>query len=76
MKKQVNELDLERAKILLGQKEGKGIDENKLKKILERIKVFCKVAYQLYIENVEPDKPAAIMKKFESKPPDEFTKAA
>jgi len=76
MKKQVNELDLERAKILLGQKEGKGIDEIKLKKILERIKVFCKVAYQLYIENVEPDKPAAVMKNFESEPPDEFTKAA
>ncbi len=73
MKKQVNELDLERAKILFGQKE---IDENKLKKVLERIKVFCKVAYQLYIENVEPDKPAAVMKKFEFKPPDEFTKAA
>ena len=73
MKKQVNELDLERAKILLGQKE---IDEVKLKKVLERIKVFCKVAYQLYLKNVEPDKPANVMKQLESEPPDEFTKAA
>lgn len=76
MKKQVNELDLERAKILLGQKEGKIIDETKLKKMLERIKVFCKVAYQLYLQNVEPDKPANIMKQLKSEPPDEFTKAA
>ena len=73
MKKQVNELDPERAKILLGQKE---IDETKLKKMLERIKVFCKVAYQLYLKNIEPDKPTAITKQLEAEPPDEFTKAA
>lgn len=73
MKKQVNELDLERAKILLGQKE---IDETKLKKMLERIKVFCKVSYQLYLKNLEPDKPTAVIKQLESEQPDEFTKAA
>jgi hypothetical protein len=73
MKKQVNELSLERAKALLGNKE---IKEEKLKKMLERIKTFCKVAYQLYLKRTNPDKPTEEIRQFKSEPPDEFTKAA
>jgi hypothetical protein len=72
MKKQVNELSLERAKALLGNKE---VDEQQLKKVLEKIKVFCKVAYQLYLKSTHPDKPT-IVKQLKSDPGDEFTKAA
>lgn len=54
MKKQVNELSLERAIALLGNKK---INKAKLTKLLERIKAFCKVAYQLYQKNILPDKP-------------------
>jgi hypothetical protein len=71
MKKQVNEMSLERAKVLLGRE----IDENKLKKLLERIKAFCKVSYQLYLKIINADK-EAIVKQLEAEPPDEFTKAA
>lgn len=67
----MNELSLERAKALLG----KEVDEQQLKKVLEKIKVFCKVAYQLYLTSTEPDKPS-IVKQLTSDPPDEFTKVA
>lgn len=73
MKKQVNELSLERAIALLGKK---NINKEKLKKLLERIKVFCKVSYQLYLKNVDPDKPTAIVKQLDAEPPDSFTNAA
>jgi hypothetical protein len=72
MKKQVNELSLERAKALLGNKQ---VDEQQLKKVLEKIKVFCKVAYQLYLTSTQPDRPT-IVRQLKSDPPDEFTKAA
>ena len=73
MKKQVNELNPERAKALLGKSE---IDENKLMKLLERIKAFCKVSYQLYLKLNLPDKPTSIMRTLESEPPNEFKNAA
>ena len=73
MKKQVNELSLERAKALLGKS---NIDENKLRKLLEKIKAFCKVSYQLYLKLNNPDKPTAIMRTLESEPPNEFKNAA
>jgi hypothetical protein len=72
MKKQVNELSLERAKALLG----KEINEEKLKRMLERVKAFCKVAYQLYLKTTQPGKPTAIVKPLNPEPPNEFTKAA
>lgn len=72
MKKQVNELSLERAKTLLGNKE---MDEQKLIQIMEKVKVFCKVSYQLYLKGVEPEKTAIII-SLESEPPNEFTNAA
>jgi hypothetical protein len=72
MKKQVNELSLERAIALLGNKKIKG---EKLIKMLERIKAFCKVTYQLYLKSINPDKPT-IVKQIKSEPPDSFTKAA
>jgi hypothetical protein len=72
MKKQVNELSLERAIALLGNKK---INKEKLTKMLERIKSFCKVAYQLYNKNIKPDQPNNA-KQFEAQPPDEFTNAA
>lgn len=73
MKKQVNELSLERAKVLLGNKE---IDEKKLRKLMERIKAFCKVSYQLFVKNNPPDNPTAIVRALEAEPPNEFTNAA
>ena len=73
MKKQVNELNPERAKALLGKSE---IDENKLMKLLERIKAFCKVSYQLYLKLNASDKSITIMRTLESEPPNEFKNAA
>lgn len=73
MKKQVNELSLERAKALLGKSE---VDENKLRKLLERIKAFCKVSYQLYLKFSPSDQQETIVRKLESDPPDEFKNAA
>jgi hypothetical protein len=73
MKKQVNEVSLERAKALLG---NNNIETEKLKKLLEKVKVFCKVAYQLYLNNTQPDKPKAKMKRLDTEPPNEFTNAA
>jgi hypothetical protein len=71
MKKQVNEMSLERAKVLFGRE----IDECKLKKLLEQVKAFCKVSYELYLKSIDSDK-GAIVKQLEAEPPDEFTKAA
>lgn len=68
MKKQVNELSPERAKALLGINE---IDEEKLIKVLERIKAFCKVSYQLYANNNTPDKIPE--RTLEAEPPNQFT---
>ncbi len=73
MKKQVNALSLERAKALLGNRE---IEEEKLKHMLEKVKAFCKVAYELYLENTEPNKPKTEVKPLDTEPPDEFTNAA
>jgi len=70
MIKRVNELSLERAKALLG----KEISEKRLKKVLERIKAFCKVAYELYSKTNETDKDN--VRELYSEPPDEFTNAA
>lgn len=72
MKKQVNELSLERAKALLGNKE---INEETLKKMMERIKVFCKVSYQLYLKDCNTNK-LPIVIQLEAEPLDEFTNAA
>lgn len=68
MKKQVNELSPERAKALLGTNE---IDEEKLIKVLERIKAFCKVSYQLYSNHNPPDKETE--RTLEAEPPNQFT---
>lgn len=73
MTKQVNELSPERAKALLGQKE---INEEKLKEMLEKIKAFCKVSYQLYLKDSNADLQEIEAKEFESEPTDQFTTAA
>jgi len=72
MIKRVNELSLERAKALLG----KEISEEGLKKTCERIKAFCKVAYQLYSKTNETGNINDNVRELYSKPPDEFTNAA
>lgn len=72
MKKQVNDLTPERARALLGKKE---ISDEKLLKVLERIKAFCKVAYQLY-SKLNNKEAKAVTKDFDSEPPNEFTNAA
>ena len=72
MIKQVDELSLERAKALLG----KEISEERLKKMVERIKAFYKVAYQLYSKTNETEKTIDNVRELYSEPPDEFTNAA
>ena len=72
MIKKVNELSLERAKALLG----KEISEERLKKVVEQVKAFCKVAYQLYSKTKQTDNAGDNVKVLNLEPPDEFTKAA
>ncbi len=72
MIKRVNELSLERAKALLG----KEIPEQRLKKVVERIKAFCKVAYQFYSKANVTEKGNDNVRELYSEPPDEFTNAA
>ena len=45
MNEPIKEITLERARELIGNKD---ISEEQLKKILDKLKVFCNVAYQLY----------------------------
>jgi hypothetical protein len=45
MKEPIKEISLERARELIGDKD---MSEEQLQKILNKIKVFCNVAYQLY----------------------------
>jgi hypothetical protein len=45
-----NELTLEKARELLGEESNKTISDEKLEQIINSIKVFCKVAYELYSE--------------------------
>lgn len=68
----MDEFSLQRVKALLG----KQFNEEKLKKVLDRIRAVCKVAYQLYTKSVKLDKTATEVKPFKSNPPDEFTNAA
>lgn len=72
MKKQVNELSLERVRTLLGNLQ---LNEDQLLKMLERIKAFCKVSYKLYLKGIKPNKPP-IERKLNESPPDKFTNAA
>jgi len=67
MIKQVNELNLERAKALLGNDE---ISEERLTKVLEQVKAFCKVAYELYSKN---EVQSNNVRELYTEPPDEFT---
>lgn len=71
--KRVNKLNSEKTEIPLGNKE---ISEEKLKTVLEQIKVFCKIAYQLYSERNGTDKTSDNEKELKTDPPDEFTNAA
>lgn len=73
MKKQVKELGLEKALQLLGAKK---IKKEVLQKLLARIKAFCKVSYQLYLNKTEPDKSISLVKPLDAEPPNEFTNAA
>lgn len=73
MTKQVNELSFERAKSLLGQKE---INEEQLKEVLERIKAFCKVSYQLYLKHTNAEIKDAEVIKLDFEPTNQFTTAA
>jgi hypothetical protein len=73
MTKRVNELTPERAKVLLGENK---ISEERLKKVLDRIKVFCKVAYQLYSKRNQVKTECDHVQQFNAEPPDQFTNAA
>jgi hypothetical protein len=45
-----NELTLEKARELLGEESHKTISDEQLEQIINSVKVFCKVAYELYAE--------------------------
>lgn len=51
MKQKVKEITLERARELIADKD---MSEERLKKILESVKVFCNVAYGLYQKKDDP----------------------
>lgn len=70
MKKQVNELSPERAKALLGNNE---LDEAQLIRLMEQIKAFCKVSYQLYADCNPPDKETEQARTLDAEPPNQFT---
>ncbi len=69
MKKQVKKLCSESVNAL---KRTNKTSEEKFNKVLEKIKAFCKVAYQLYVKTTQPDQPIEQARVFESKPPNEF----
>lgn len=73
MIKRVNELDFERVKTLLGDK---NISEERLKKLLEQVKAFCKVACQLYAKKSGMNDKTAQAKELHLEPPQQFTNAA
>lgn len=73
MIKRVNELNLERAKALLREKE---ISDERLTKLLEQVKAFCKVAYQLYSKANETEEISDNVRELNPEPPEEFTNAA
>ncbi len=73
MIKRVNELNLERAKALLGEKK---IPDEKLLRVLEQVKMFCKVAYQLYAKQGGTENESDNVRQIYSEPPDQFTNAA
>lgn len=51
MKQQDKELSIERIKELLGNKK---LSDETIKKVMDRIKRFCKVAYELYLKKNKP----------------------
>ena len=73
MIKRVNELSLERAKALLGEKK---IPDEKLLRVLEQVKMFSKVAYQLYAKQGGTENTSGNVRQIYSEPPDQFTNAA
>lgn len=58
MKKQVKELSIERIRELLGAKK---LSDEAIKKVMNRIKQFCKVAYELYLKKQPPKKQAEVI---------------
>ncbi len=73
MIKRVNELCHERAKALLSKKE---ISEERLKKVLEQVKAFCKVAYQLYSKPNPTENKSDNVRELHTEPPQEFINTA
>jgi hypothetical protein len=73
MTKRVNELTPERANALLGENK---ISEERLKNVLDRIKVFCKVAYQLYSKRNQVKTECDDARQINAEPPNQFTDAA
>ena len=51
MKEPVKELSIERIKELLGNKK---LSDETITKVMDRIKRFCKVAYELYLKKNKP----------------------
>jgi hypothetical protein len=54
--RELRELSIEKIKELLGTKK---LSEESIKKVMERIKRFCKVAYELYVKRNNPTKTEA-----------------
>lgn len=74
MKPVEKELSLERIKELLGNKK---MSEETINKIMQRIKRFCKVAYELYSRKQEPPTQSQVIKlSEESECDNDFKEAA
>lgn len=57
MKESVKELSIERIKELLGNKK---LSDETIRKVMARIKRFCKVAYELYLKKDKPKNKAEV----------------
>jgi hypothetical protein len=56
--RELTELSIERIKQLLGTKK---ISDESIKKVMDKIKRFCKVAYQLYLKKSKPSQYSEIV---------------
>ena len=72
MKKRVNKLSPKGDKSLSDEKQ---TPDESLIRVMEQIKAFCKVAYQLYSQKSETET-NSLGKELRSVPPDQFTNAA
>ena len=73
---ELKELSIERIKQLLGTKK---LSDESIKKVMDKIKRFCKVAYELYLKKNRPNDSEEIEEvdiKKDTEQPQEYKKVA